>query len=110
MIAKFFDTTKTNEFADWVVAEVKRAAPPDMATRNNKKKKHAIRARSLDENIARRAVEFTRTNPLNIYKKARLAARVREGLSGHGYPDAFVHSFSLELLTRMQTAAKTRTD
>jgi hypothetical protein len=109
MISKFFDTTKTNEFADWVVAEVKRAAPPDLATRN-KKKKHAIRARTLDENIAKRAVEFTRTNPLNIYKKARLAARVREGLSGHGYPDAFVHSFSLELLTRMQAAAKSRTD
>src|SRR6202011_4568745 len=66
MIASFFDTTKTNEFADWIVAEVKRAAPPDSAPR---KKKHVIRAQEMDENITRRVVEFTRTTRLNIYKK-----------------------------------------
>jgi len=109
MIASFFNTTKTNEFADWIVAEVKRAAPPDLASAN-KKKKHVIRARDMDENIARRVVEFTRTTRLNIYKKARLAARVREGLTSHGYPEAFIHSFSFELLARIQAAAKARTD
>src|SRR6267154_2095251 len=103
MIASFFNTTTTNEFADWIVAEVKRAVPPGTAPR---KKKHAIRARELDENIARRVVEFTRTTHLNIYKKARLAARVREGMSAHGYPEAFVKSFSLDLLTRLQAASK----
>jgi hypothetical protein len=107
MIASFFDTTKTNEFADWIVAEVKRAAPPDLAPR---KKKHAIRAREMDENIARRVVEFTRTTRLNIYKKARLASRVREGMSAHGYPEAFVNSFSFELIARIQAAVKARTD
>ena len=109
MIASFFNTTKTNEFADWIVAEVKRAAPPDLAA-GKKKKKHVIRARDLDENIARRVAEFTRTTRLNIYKKARLAARVREGLSGHGYPEAFIRSFSFELIARIQAAAKARTD
>ena len=109
MIASFFNTTKTNEFADWIVAEVKRAAPPDTAP-SKKKKKHAIRAREMDENIARRVVEFTRTTRLNIYKKARLAARVREGMSAHGYPEAFVKSFSYELVARIQAAAKARTD
>jgi hypothetical protein len=108
MIASFFNTTETNEFADWIVAEVKRAVPPDTAQR--KKKKHAIRAREMDENIARRVVEFTRTTRLNIYKKARLAARVREGMSAHGYPEAFVSSFSFELIARIQAAAKARTD
>jgi hypothetical protein len=109
MIARFFSTTETDEFADWIVAEVKRAAPPDLASRN-KKKKHAIRARDMDENIARRVVEFTRTTRLNIYKRARLAARVREGLTGHGYPKAFVHSFSFELIERIQAAVNARTD
>jgi len=109
MIASFFNTSKANEFADWIIAEVKRAAPPDLAS-GKKKKKQIIRARDMDDNIARRVVEFTRTNRLNIYTKARLAARVREGLSSHGYPDAFVQSFSFELITRIQAAAKARTD
>ena len=70
------------------------------------KKKHAIRAREVDENIARRVVEFTQTTRLNIYKKARIAARVREGMTAHGYPEAFVKSFSIDLITRLQTASK----
>ena len=113
MIARFFSTTETDEFADWIVAEVKRAAPPDLASRNKKKKpkkKHAIRARNMDENVARRVVEFTHTTRLNIYKRARLAARVREGLTGHGYPKAFVRSFSFELIERIQAAKNARTD
>jgi hypothetical protein len=113
MIARFFSTTETDEFADWIVAEVKRAAPPDLAERDKNKKhkkKHAIRARGMDENIARRVVEFTRKTPLNIYKKARLAARVREGLTGHGYPKAFVRSFSFELIERIQAVLNARTD
>lgn len=105
MIASFFDTAKTQEFADWIVAELKRAAPPDLASRKIKKK-HVARARTLDENIARRIVEFTRATPLNIYKKAQLAARLREGLRSHGYPEEFVKSFSIEVIELMQTAKK----
>ncbi|MGA2190995.1 MAG: hypothetical protein ABSH33_20955 [Steroidobacteraceae bacterium] len=108
MIVSFFDTASTNEFADWIVAELKRAVPPESGP--PKKKKHAIRARELDENIARRVVEFTRTTRLNIYKKARLAARVREGMTAHGYPESFVKSFSFELLARLQTAARAKAD
>jgi hypothetical protein len=107
MISSYFNTTKTNEFADWIVAELKRAVPPGSAPH---KKKQVIRARTMDENIARRVVEFTRTTRLNIYKKARLAARVRDGMSAHGYPKAFVESFSFELIARIQAAAKARTD
>jgi hypothetical protein len=107
MIASFFDTKTTIEFADWIVAELKRAVPPASVSH---KKKHAIRAREGDENIARRVAEFTRTTRLNIYKKARLAARVREGMSAHGYPKAFVDSFSFELIARIRAAAKSRTD
>jgi len=103
MLASFFDTTSTNEFADWIVAEIKRAVPPDSAPR---KKKHVIRAKELDDNIARRVAEFTRTTRLNIYKKARLAARVREGMTALGYPETFVKSFSFELLARLQSASK----
>ena len=106
MFANFFNTTSTIEFADLIVAELKRAVPPDSVP---SKKKHVIRARQVDENIARLVVELTRTTSLNIYKKARFAARVRESMSEHGYPEAFVNSFSYELLARIQAAAKART-
>ncbi len=106
MFANFFNTTTTIEFADLIVAELRRGVPPDSVPH---KKKHVIRARQVDENIARLVVEYSRTTRLNIYKKARLAARVREGMSAHGYPEAFVNSFSYELLARIQTAAKSRT-
>jgi isocitrate dehydrogenase kinase/phosphatase len=109
MLAKLFDTTKTNEFADWIVAEVKRAAPSDKAASTKAKKKHTIRTQNVNENIARRVAEFTRTTPLNIYKKASFAARVREGLNDHGYSEEFVRSFSLELIElieRIKTSQK----
>ena len=105
MIVSFLDTTKSNDLADWIIAEVKRAVPTDLAARKTKKK-HVGRAREMDANIAKRVVEFARTTPLNVYKKARFAARVREGLSEHGYPEEFVRSFSLELIERIQTAKK----
>jgi predicted DNA-binding helix-hairpin-helix protein len=107
MIASFFNTKTTIEFADWIVAELKRAVPHESVSH---KKKHVIRARGVDENIARRVVEFTRTTRLNVYTKARLAARVREGMSAHGYPKTFVDSFTLELISRIQAAAKSNTD
>src|SRR5271170_3087998 len=85
MFASFFNTTKTNEFADWIVAEIKRAVPPDSVSH---KKKHVIRALELDKNIASRIAEFTRTTRLNVYKKACLAARVHEGMNAHGYHES----------------------
>jgi hypothetical protein len=39
------------------------------------------------------------------HKKARLAARVREGMNAHGYPEPFIKSFSYDLLTRIQTVS-----
>jgi hypothetical protein len=109
MIVSFFDTTKTNEFADWIVGEVKRATPPDKDVRAKTKKKHEIRSRNVNENIARRVAEFARATRLNVYKKASFAARIRDGLKTHGYPEEFVHSFSLdliELIERTKAAEK----
>jgi hypothetical protein len=106
MFAGFFDTTTTIELADWIVAELKRAVPPDLGQHE---KKHMIRAKQMEENIAKRVVDFSRSTRLNVYKKARLAARVREGMSALGYPESFVTSFSYELVARLQAAEKSRT-
>jgi len=103
MFASFFNTTAVDEFADWIVAEVKSALPAGFAPGA---KNIADRAEKLNQSISKGVLEFTQKSKLNIYKKARLAARVREGMSAHGYPEAFVKSFSLDLLTRFQAAAK----
>lgn len=103
MFKEFFRTADVDQFAEWVVAEVKRSLPAAFSPGT---KNIADRAEKLNSSIAKRTGEFARTSSLNIYKKARLAARVREGMSTHGYPDAFVKSFSYELLTRLHAATR----
>jgi hypothetical protein len=98
-----FKTAEVDEYADWIVAEVKRALPSGYSPGT---KNIADRAEKLNASIAKRTEEFARTTKLNIYKKARLAARVREGMGAHGYPQAFIKAFSLDLIKRLQAAAK----
>ncbi len=108
MFGKFFNTASVDEFADSIVAEVKRALPPGHAPGT---KNIAERAEKLNALIAKRSSEFVRSSvPLGIYKKARLAARVREGMSAHGYPEPFVKSFSYDLLARLQRASSDKKD
>ncbi len=101
MFASFFDTAAVDDFADWIVAEVKQSLPPGYSPGT---KNIADRAQKLNERIGKRTTEFKQTTRLNIYKKARLAARVREGMAAHGFPEPFVKSFSLDLLSRLQAA------
>jgi len=103
MFGSFFKTTDVDQFADWIVAEVKQSLPAGFSPGT---KNIAERADKLNERIAKRTREFVRDSRLNIYKKARLAARVREGMSAHGYPEPFVKSFSFDLLARLQSATK----
>jgi hypothetical protein len=102
VFGNFFKTADVDEYADWIVAEVKRSLPAGFSPGT---KNISDRAEKLNSSIAKKTGEFARTSSLNIYKKARLAARVREGMSAHGYPDAFVKSFSYDLLARLQAAS-----
>jgi hypothetical protein len=106
MFGTFFNTSEVDQYADWIISELRRSLPPgfDPGTKNI-----AERAQKLNERIAKRTGEFTQTASLNIYKKARLAARVREGMSAHGYPEPFVKSFSYDLLARIQVASNQHT-
>jgi hypothetical protein len=103
MLGSFFKTADVDQFADGIIAEVKRYLPVSYAPGT---KGIADRAERLNQSLSKRCGEFVRTTKLNIYKKARLAARVREGMSAHGYPDAFVRKFSFDLLARLQNASK----
>lgn len=103
MFGKFFNTTEVDEFADWVVSAVKGQLP---AAHDPSAKNIAQRADRLNAMLEERTRAFCKSTRLNIYKKARLAARVREGMSAHGYPEPFVKSFSFDLLARLQSVRK----
>jgi hypothetical protein len=103
MFGSFFKTADVDQYADWIIAEVKRSLPAGYSPGT---KDIADRAEKLNQSIAKKTVEFIRSTRLNIYKKARLAARVREGMSALGYPEPFVKSFSFDLLARLQAGSK----
>lgn len=103
MAEGFFNTTEVDRFADWVVGEFKRELPPAGSPPG---KNVANRVNKLDQAIANKTREFVKTTPLNIYKKARFASRVREGMKALGYTDSFVKSTTYNLIARFQ-AAKT---
>jgi hypothetical protein len=105
MLEKMFSSTEVDRFADWVVAEVKKALPtaPNPAANNIAK-----RAERLTKQIDQQTKIFCKTTKLGIYKRARLAARVREGMLAHGYNAPFVKAFSYDLLRGIQAATSAR--
>jgi hypothetical protein len=103
MFGRFFDTSEVDKFADWVVGEFKRELPP---ARDRAPKNVANRTNKLDQVIENKTREFVKTTKLNIYKKARLASRVREGMSALGYPDSMVQSITYNLIARVQSRKK----
>jgi hypothetical protein len=103
MFGGVFDTSEVDRYADWVVDEVRRSLPPGF---DPNMKNVSERADTLNQKIAKQTESFVQTTPLNIYKKARLAARVREGMNAQGYPEPFVKALSLDLINRIREAAK----
>jgi hypothetical protein len=103
MFREFFDTTEVDRFADWVVGEFKRELPPK---RNPPPTNVSDRTNKLDQLISNKTREFVESTKLNVYKKARLASRVREGMTGLGYPDSFIKSVTYDLIARIQSPKK----
>jgi hypothetical protein len=108
MLKRFFDTTDVDGFADSILSEVKRALP---LTANPKvARKIGTRADKLDALVTKRVAEFVKTTKLNVYKKAHLAARLREGMTSLGYSERFVKSFSLDLIARIERSSRQSRD
>jgi hypothetical protein len=105
MFGRVFDTSEVDKYADWVVEEVKRTLPPGF---DPNMKNVAERAEGLNQRISNQTATFVRNTPLNIYKKARLAARIREGMNAHGYPEPFVKALSFDLINRIRSVSTTK--
>jgi cell division septum initiation protein DivIVA len=103
MFGRFFDTAAVDEFADWVVAELKRTLP---ASFDPTLQNVADKVNRLDKRIQERTSSFTQSSRLNLYKKARLASRVQEAMTEFGYPKPFVKSFSMDVIRRVVDASR----
>lgn len=103
MFGKYFDTSEVDKFADWVVEEVKRALPASLDPTLTDVQKKVDR---LDKRIGEQATTFAKDSKLNLYKKARLASRLQEGMTSHGYPKPFIRTFSLEVVRRVTVASQ----
>jgi hypothetical protein len=105
MFARFFDTTAVDEYADWIVDEVKRTLPAGFDPGLRKVEDKVDR---LDKRIEQRTNSFAQNSKLNLYQKARLASRVQEGMTAVGYPKSFIKTFSLDIVKRVMRASRNR--
>jgi hypothetical protein len=103
VFGKFFDTADVDRFGDWILGEMRKALPP---THDASVKNIGQKADRLNKTIEQQTAVFCKSTKLNIYKKARLAARVREGMQADGYPKPFVQSFSIHLLRTIEVVSK----
>jgi hypothetical protein len=102
---KWFDVKAVDAFADSVMAEVKRRMPPESLPMPDEKKSVRRLSRMTDV-VSDQVRAFARANRLNVYKRARLANRVKWGLRELGYPDTFADAFAYELITLVTVSAR----
>lgn len=94
---QWFDTQEIDELVRWMVAELVVRIPPAALASNEKKA--ASKLRNTHDAIFARARKLSRTQKLNIYKKARFGNQFRWGLRDAGYPPEFVESWTQDLIT-----------
>jgi hypothetical protein len=100
----WFDTSKVDAFAQWVVNEVVQRMPP--ATLGPSDRKLADRIHRMNEYVSARATAFAAEERPNFFKRARLANKVKWGLKEAGYTGGFADTFSYELATLVTVSAR----
>jgi len=107
VLSGWFHTKELDEFADAMVGRLIESYPPSGEQLSGKKAFQ--RLRKLFGATFDRIDAFVRAQPLNVYKKARFANRVRWAMLDAGYPREFVDTMTQELVTHLtQAAGKTK--
>jgi hypothetical protein len=101
----WFKSGDVDEFADSIVAELRRRFPSSGIEPG---KKAGVRIQKTHRALFSRIEAFARTADLNLYRKARLGNRVRWALADAGYPKPFVEAFTHELVAVVALAQKGR--
>lgn len=102
ILLDWFRTRDVDEFADALVADVRRRFPPTGIEARGSK--HAERIHKIHGALMSQIEGFAKGTPLSLYRKARLGNRVKWALKDAGYPDRFVDAFVHELLETTVTA------
>jgi len=92
----WFDFREVDAFADRVVADLVKRAPP--AGLQMPAKKAAERLRRQEDVVFSQAQSFGRDKRPGFYKKARLGSQFRWALREAGYPAESVEAWTLELV------------
>jgi len=100
----WFDFRDIDAFADGVVAELVKRAPP--VGLKMPAQKAGERLRRTHDVVFARAEAFAREKRPSFYKKARLGNRVRWGLKEAGYPADFAAVLSEELVAVITIASR----
>lgn len=100
----WFDCKEVDAFADGVVADLVKRAPPSGL--HLPARTAAERLRRMNDVIFARAETFARAKRPNFYKKAHLGNRVRWGLREAGYPREFADVLSEELVAVITLASR----
>lgn len=106
MVFDWFNTKELDEFADAMVARLIENYPPSSDPLSGKKAFE--RMRRLFGSTFDRIDGLVRSRPLNLYKKAHFANRVRWALREAGYSAEFVDTMTQELVMHVTFAARGR--
>jgi hypothetical protein len=104
MIFEWFDTKPVDALADRLVKELAEELPPSSVAVQGTKAKAS--RRKVLESVFRQVRNFAAKNPLNVFKKARLANRIKWALLEGGYPNEFVDEIAFELASVMATTRR----
>ena len=97
MVLAWFDTAEVDRFAASLVQEVTRRLPPAQIESSSQKTRERL-SRMADV-LSDQVRAFAQSQPLNVYKRARLGNRVKWQLKDAGYPKPFVDAFTTEVVT-----------
>lgn len=104
MLFGWLDTKAVDAVADRLVQELAKNLPPSSVATQGAKAKAS--RRKVLESVFRQVRNFAEKNPLNVFKKARLANRIKWALHEGGYPQEFVDEIAFELAAVMATTKR----
>ena len=95
MVLAWFNTKEVDAVADRLVHDLKSRVPPGAEAATDKKQ--SARLDKAYVQVFGHAAEFAQAQPLNVYKKARLANRFKWALLEAGYAQEFVDDMTYRL-------------
>ncbi len=109
MFAKWFDATEAQEFGRNLAAKFSAAYPViDQKKEEASGNKEGLRAKVEEKQkkvlsrLVLEANQFAKSNPLNVYKKAKLGNAFKWALMEMGYEKEFVEHLTKEIILALK--------